>query len=127
MSPRLLTPFDVVIHEGDHQPMRSVLVLLAAFVAALAFASASFGRSPTTYRIDHVTAGDTVVLGTAGRCASSRSTRPRSTSASRATGGRHRQRLSDSSRRERECGSYPDRDRSRRSVRSLAPVHNPHA
>ena len=56
--------------------MRSVLVLLAAFVAALAFASASFGRSPTTYRIDHVTAGDTVVLGTAGRCASSRSTPP---------------------------------------------------
>jgi endonuclease YncB( thermonuclease family) len=42
--------------------MRSVLLLLAVLVAGLAFVSASFGRSPTTYRIDHVTDGDTVVL-----------------------------------------------------------------
>ena len=30
--------------------------------AALAIASAAFGVSPSTYRIDHVTDGDTVVL-----------------------------------------------------------------
>jgi endonuclease YncB( thermonuclease family) len=42
--------------------MRPVLLLLAILVAGLAFVSASIGRSPTTYRIDHVTDGDTVVL-----------------------------------------------------------------
>jgi endonuclease YncB( thermonuclease family) len=42
--------------------MRSVVLLLAACLAACAFSSASFGVSPTTFRIDHVTDGDTVVL-----------------------------------------------------------------
>ena len=42
--------------------MRSVLLALAVLAAALAFASAASGVSPTTYRIDHITDGDTVVL-----------------------------------------------------------------
>ena len=45
-----------------HRRIRSVLLLVPVLVAALAFASAGFGVSPTTYRIDHVTDGDTVVL-----------------------------------------------------------------
>jgi micrococcal nuclease len=42
--------------------MRSALLVVAACVAALAIVSAAFGVSPTTFRIDHVTDGDTVVL-----------------------------------------------------------------
>jgi micrococcal nuclease len=39
-----------------------VIRLAAALVAALAFVSAAVGGQPATYRIDHVTDGDTVVL-----------------------------------------------------------------
>ena len=48
--------------EGEHRAHEVDAAGSCRCVTALAIASAAFGVSPSTYRIDHVTDGDTVVL-----------------------------------------------------------------